>query len=72
MEKMEMCGRAVVCGGNDESVVAILDYATATVKVMRLSVKDDGDVKEQLKGMGYNSDEYSYMFGNDINFEFNL
>lgn len=71
---METEGRVTLSDGSNKTIVAILCYATSTVRVLRLDVKDDESVEDVLESMGYDSQglNYEYMYGPKINFEFNL
>lgn len=71
---METKGRVTITNNLNKIIVVILCYATSTVKVLRLDVKDDESVEDKLESMGYDSQglNYEYMYGPDINFEFNL
>lgn len=71
---METKGRVTITNDLNKIVVVILCYATSTVKVLRLDVKDDESVEDVLENMGYDSQglDYEFMYGPDINFEFNL
>lgn len=71
---METKGRITITNDLNKIVVVILYYATSTVKVLRLDVKDDESAEDVLESMSYDSQglNYEYMYGPGINFEFNL